>query len=215
MTDERDDAKADEFFTHPLPDLDELNEDEQCKETYAWAGLALYFAQVFEQGMIHTVYVAQIVNGTMLDEFATADEFHAKVDRQTAGTILRRVRQHVPMTPGLEELCDDALRLRNFLAHSFFSERSELPFSQEGRKLMLEELRSMITTFRRADKELEVLMIAMHEQLGLKRSTVERIFEELRAEVAKGTSVRSSREIVDEVMAETNPRWTRDHSPRY
>jgi hypothetical protein len=122
-----------EFEPHPVPDLDELDDDEQAREVYARAGLALYYAQVFEQGMIHTVYARQIVNGTITAEFNTADAFHRVVDSQTAGTILARLRRHLSLDPELDAMCTEALRLRNFLAHHFFSERSELFFSQQGR----------------------------------------------------------------------------------
>jgi hypothetical protein len=197
-----------DFEPHPVPDLGELDENEQAREIYARAGLALYYAQVFEQGMIHTVYAGQIVNGTIASEFNTAEAFHRVVDSQTAGAILVRLRRHLDLAPELDAVCVEALRLRNFLAHHFFSERSELFFNQEGRRLMLDELQTMIRTFGQADRRLEVLMIEMHERIGLKRETVERIVQALADESRPGG--RTSAEVVDEMMRDAHPTWTRD-----
>ena len=97
-----------------LPDLDDMDEAEQKREVYAWAGLALYFAQVFEQSMIHASYVAQIADGTLAAKFASADDFHALVDRQTAGTLIHRVFKHTAISLEAAELCAECVVKRKF-----------------------------------------------------------------------------------------------------
>lgn len=197
-----------EFEPHPVPDLDALDEAEQTREVYAWAGLALYYAQVFEQGMIHTVYAGQIVNGTITAEFNTADAFRRVVDSQTAGTILKRLKQHVTLDTESDDMCAEALRLRNFLAHHFFSDRSELFFSQQGRRLMLEELRAMTQVFGQVDRHLQAVMIDMHERVGLRRETFDKVFQAMKTAAETGGQL--SDEAIDEIMREAHPTWTRD-----
>lgn len=47
----RDSMLGDEDQMRPVPDLTVMDEDDQHREIYAWAGLALHYAQVFEQGI--------------------------------------------------------------------------------------------------------------------------------------------------------------------
>ena len=136
------------------PDLNDMDENEQAHEVYAWAGLALYYGQVFEQGLIHTLYAGQVVDGSLLKTFGTLEKFDAIVDKQTAGALIRRLRQHVMTETHVDDTCDEALRRRNFVVHHFFSERSELFARQDGRQLMIEELRQDIIAFRKADEQL-------------------------------------------------------------
>src|SRR5664280_2288143 len=64
-----------ESVIHEPPHLTEFDEEEQDREVYAWAGLALYWAQVFEQGLIHALYACQVVDGTLAQNFSSADDF--------------------------------------------------------------------------------------------------------------------------------------------
>jgi hypothetical protein len=82
---------------HDPPDLAEMDEEDQAKEIYTWAGLALYYAQVFEQGVIHAMYAARVVDGSLAGQFQSADEFHALVDRLMLGKLLNALREHFPL----------------------------------------------------------------------------------------------------------------------
>jgi hypothetical protein len=41
-----------------------MGEADQNKEVHGWAGLAFYFAQIFEQGLIHGLYAVRVVDGS-------------------------------------------------------------------------------------------------------------------------------------------------------
>ena len=47
-----------------FPDLRSMGEADQNKEVHGWAGLAFYFAQIFEQGLIHVLYAVRVVHGS-------------------------------------------------------------------------------------------------------------------------------------------------------
>ena len=194
-----------EVFRLELPDLDEMDEAEQNREVYAGAGLALYFAQVFEQGMIHAVYLAQIANGTLAMEFSSADAFHEVVDKQTAGAIIKRVFKHAALSAEVADHCAECVEKRNFLAHRFFSERSELFFHPGGRRLMLEELRVMIETFQCADAELEAVMFGYGEKINFTPDLVQQLMRAI-SEEAHPVG-RNPQEVVDEIIRRTRPEW--------
>lgn len=197
---------GDEDEMRPVPDLTVMDDEEQHREVYAWAGLALYYAQVFEQGMIHAAYVAQIENNTLVREFTSAEDFQGVVDRQTAGKIIRRVREHVTLSPELEAICLACVDRRNFLAHRFFSERSDSFARREGRQQMLEELREMIVGFQTADAGLERAMFEHGKAINFTPTLVRRIFEPLKAELESG-STRDPKEVTLEVLRQERPEW--------
>lgn len=183
---------------HEPPDLADLDEDDQCREVYAWAGLAMYFAQVFEQSVIHTTYAARVVDGTLVQEFSSADDYYEMTASKPLGPLLARLRNHVELPADIDAHCSDAHRLRNFLIHHFFSDRIELFGHQDGRQLMLGELHGSIQAFAQADKELEQVMFRLGERFGLTRDVVNTLFTELHENWAPGG--RSQAEIVAETM---------------
>ncbi|MGH9043723.1 MAG: hypothetical protein ACRDVP_02595 [Acidimicrobiales bacterium] len=202
----RDMMSSKEDGMRPAPDLTVMDDDDQHREVYAWAGLALYYAQVLEQGMIHAAYVAQIDDKTLVKGFTSAEEFQEVVDRQTAGKIIRRVREHVALSPELEAICLACVDRRNFLTHHFFSERSDLFARLEDRQLMLEELREMIVGFQTADAGLERAMFEHGEAINFTPTLVRRIYETRKAELESG-SARAPEEVMLEVLRRERPEW--------
>lgn len=183
-----------------------MDDEDQHRDVFAWAGLALYYAEVFEQAMIGAAYVAQIENRTPVREFTSAEDFCGVVDRQTAGKIICRVREHVALSPELEAICLAYVDRRNFLAHHFFSERSDSFARLEGRQQMLEELREMIVGFLTADSGLERVMFEHGKAINLTPTLVRRIFEAWKAELESG-SARDPKEVVLEVLRRERPEW--------
>jgi hypothetical protein len=59
-----------------MPDLSGIDLSDQCREVYAWAGLALYLAQVFEHRVVNLMYVVQRADGGLQAEFGNDDEFY-------------------------------------------------------------------------------------------------------------------------------------------
>ena len=125
---------------HDPPDLATMDEDDQHREVYAWAGLALYEAQVFEQGVTNVLFAARLVDRSIVDEFATADEFYARQESKPLGPVLQALRRHLPLDQSIDARCGEAHRLRNFLVHRFFAERIELFATVDGRQTLLAEL---------------------------------------------------------------------------
>lgn len=165
---------------HEPPDLALLDEDDQHREVYAWAGLALYYAQVFEQAVINVIYAAQLADGTLAAAFRSSDEFFTTHGDQTLGRLLAALRQHLSLPEDVGRQCSEALRRRNFLVHHFFAERVELFVHEQGRQLLLAELHAAITIFRQGDQELENVMFCIGRRWGITREAVAHELEALR-----------------------------------
>lgn len=161
---------------HEPPDLDELDVDEQHREVYAWAGLALYMAQVVEHGLVNVLFLARLSDPKLPLDYATADDFFEVHFRQVMGRLVTAIRTHVGAPADLDSMLDSALRLRNFIVHQFFRERIELFCHQEGRQLMLDELVDAVRQLRALDRRLDDLVLHLGAPYGI---TADRIAEEV------------------------------------
>lgn len=152
---------------HRPPDLNDLSEDEQVREVYAWAGLALYQAQVVEYAIINVRVIARQVDPEQWMDPGSVDQFVESGFRQMMGRLAQALQQDVDLPQDLVDRLTEALRLRNFLVHSFFRERVELFCTQHGRKLMLDELAKIAESLSAADDELEQLLVQVGAPAGL------------------------------------------------
>ena len=151
-----------------------MEADAQHREVYAWAGLALYEAQVFEQGVTNVLFAARLLDRSIVDEFATADEFYAKQESKPLGPVLQALRRHLPLDHSVDACCSEAHHQRNFLVHRFFAERIELFATDEGRQLLLAELHGAVLAFRAADDGLQSLFFELGKQFGLTPELVQK-----------------------------------------
>ncbi len=147
-------------------DLSALDEREQHHEVYAWAGLALYFAQVLEQAVLTLLFIARMANAT-ITEFASADEFFGKHERKTLGALLDDVGKHVDLPSDLRQQAVSALARRNLVAHRYFSERLESLLTCDGRQTVVNELAESCGLFRDVADSLAELTFRFGERFGL------------------------------------------------
>jgi hypothetical protein len=181
-----------------VPNLNDFEDWEQKREVFAWAGRAIYYAQVFEQSVVNTLYIGQLIDGSLATNFSSADEFHAVIEKQTAGQVTKQLRRHLELSHELDVTLTNALNRRNFLAHRFFVERVELFMHQEGRQLMLGELHQAIQLFVDADRQLEAVMFSHSEKFGLTSELAVKMVNALMAEAGPGG--RSAAAIAEEIM---------------
>jgi hypothetical protein len=165
------------------PDLSLMDENSQSRECHAWAGLALYEAQVLEQGVLNLLFAARVAGGSLAREFASADSFFGVHGGKTLGQLLNRGKNHVPINQDANDKCVLALRTRNFLVHAFFVERIELFFTFEGRTQAVGELHDMAQLFQAADSLLADLMLRVARRFGLTEAQIDREFQALKAEI--------------------------------
>ncbi len=120
--------------------VSEYDEDEHVKEVYARFGLAVYYAQVLEHGLVNALVVLDLIpNRRHLarsrDEWGT--QFDAFTDRHfeaTMGRLMKNLRAVTQVHADLEKLLQDVLNRRNWLVHDFFRERATEFMSALGRE---------------------------------------------------------------------------------
>jgi len=173
---------------HDLPDLSEMDESDQNREVYAWVGLALYYAQVLEEGVLGLIFAVRATDGTLRRDFETADDFFDAHASKTLGQMLNDMRQRVDLPAGIEDDTRAALAKRNFLVHHFFKDRIELVFTVAGRRQVIQELHEAVELFVLADEQLTALMFTHGQHIGLTPEAVEREFAEWRQRAASWRS---------------------------
>lgn len=156
----------------PEPDYDDP------KELYAFFGLAFYKAQVLEQGVVN---LAVALNAQGKERVTAGDvlDLYEKYERKTFGNVLRAARQLFTFPPSIEDDLEKALNYRNYLAHAFFAEHSEDALHEEGRRRMIDELRTILEFIARVDAEFDSVWMSAWHPLGITKDCFERKFKEI------------------------------------
>ena len=166
---------AEEEFEIPVP------ESFEEKETYAFAGLAFYWAQVLEHGALNLAVVLSLPEiGAVTQELF--EELFENLSRKTLGQLIKAAKTELTVNAETESMIADALETRNKLIHRFFRDHAEDFISEAGRKIMIEELSAMVLRFKEADAAIEALCIPLWEKYGVDETFINR---EMKAMVAR------------------------------
>ncbi|MCF2950498.1 hypothetical protein L0668_20505 [Paraglaciecola aquimarina] len=161
---------------------------EQCKEVYAYFGLTIYSAQCLEQAMIHLI--------VFLDHFPKAvpgfsttekwekdfDKFFDGESQRTLGQLLGRLQKLGIPCEELKIKLKEALKKRNWLAHSYFSERAMEFMSEDGRNQMIAELEESAEYFKSVDEEVSSIFYKIAETYGLTEDVFKNIMDDMLVE---------------------------------
>jgi hypothetical protein len=162
----------------PIPDFDDP------KEVYAFFGLAMYNANLVEASLINLA-VALNLNKTKV---ITQDVFEAtfgEMEAKTLGQLLKATRKLAAIPSELEPVLEETLNKRNFLTHSFFRVNAEEIIHEAGKRAMIEELRSMIGLFIRADALLTPVYMSLWEKYGLTEEFIQSELKRAYADIEK------------------------------
>jgi hypothetical protein len=165
--------------------MDESNLTEISNEPYTQFGLAMYHAQVLEYGIVNAIGAYNLSAQREQRQQVTASDIEglwAKAFKGVLGTLIAKLRVTVDIPPPLEDQLDEALRIRNWLAHGYFRDRMfDLP-SVEGRNKMVQELKEAVRLFAAVDGDLELLVKPVWTKLDV---TDEKVRAEHSANMAK------------------------------
>lgn len=162
-----------------------MDDDEQHKDVFAHFGLALYFAQVLEHGLVNALVVVdhlpkELRRRTSQEAWEEGvDAFMDKHFLNPMGRLIRRLEGVWKAPDGIEEVLHQALERRNWLAHDYFRERATDWFSADGRKRMIDELVSCQELFRNADKALEQAIQPLRDRYGITEEAIQAAWTEL------------------------------------
>jgi hypothetical protein len=164
---------------------------EQVKEVYARFGLAVYFAQVLEHGIVNALVILDLIP-TRRHLARSADEWGSEVDafmdrhfQAPMGRMMRNLRDITHVDDDLEQLLNEALRKRNWLVHHFFRERAAEFMSSPGREQMISEVDGCRDLFQTADKRLEAVVVPLRGKAGLTDELFAREYERMQKEARR------------------------------
>jgi len=151
---------------------DNLSHDsKQIREVYARYGLAMYQAQCVERQI-------GIIIATLNPEFfqETPDSrgcIFEKEFKKTLGNMVEIMRKKMVLDSKFEKRLQDALELRNWLAHNYFWERAILFLNSDGREIMIEELQSTADNLAEIDCDLNYVTDEWLSKVGMSKETIE------------------------------------------
>jgi hypothetical protein len=160
----------------------ELDESDHCKEVYAHAGLALYFAQVLEHSVVNAMLFARMPEYDKVTR-AEIDAFLAQQFEKPLGAMLKVMRHYVTVPADVDGLLSEALSKRNWLAHEFFREFAEPFMNAKGRDEMLAWLEDAESVFQRATKALDALTNHIREKYGITNEAVAKVVAEVQTDL--------------------------------
>lgn len=145
---------------------------EDPKEVYAFFGLAMYNANLVEASLINLAVVLHLdrVNVITKEVFEAA---FGKMESKTLGQLLKATRALAPVPEEVEPVLNETLANRNYLAHNFFREYAEEFIHPSGKRLMIEELCSMIELFKNADELVTTIYMSLWEKYGVTESFIQ------------------------------------------
>ncbi len=140
---------------HPNGHEATMTEEEQNREVYAHAGLALQMAQILEHAIVSSMIVLDLVPRSK-GKVVTVDEWYQRHDayqemqfEKTLGRLVGAVREVATMNDQLVADLQQCTRKRNYLAHHFFRVQAEAFMNEPGRRKMISELNDIQALFER------------------------------------------------------------------
>lgn len=150
-----------------------------AREVYATYGLAMFHAQVLENGIINLILWSGVSDRAYLSTEQT-DSAISELLTKTMGTIKKLLITRRADIAHLEGELAKAVSLRNFLAHQYFRERSAAGMVDEGRRRMLAELQEAVAFFQAVDALLEPLTMKLVRARGISDQQMAETMDEVR-----------------------------------
>jgi hypothetical protein len=106
---------------------------------------------------------------------------------KTLGQLIRKLSGVATVPSNLASKLENALRLRNWLAHHYFRQRATEWVSREGRDQMISELKECRKSFVEADRLLDATFKPVREKYGF---TDERLHQEYQKYIAEAKGIK-------------------------
>lgn len=160
----------------PTPDLDDP------KEIYAFAGLALYQANLVEASLINLGVVLKLEQVQAITR-QLFDSIFQNLEAKTLGQLLKATRSLITVPSEVDSVLSKTLEERNFLIHNFFRYHAGDIINDKGQALMIDRLRSMIGLFQEADSLVTPIYLSLWEKYGVNESFIQRELADMEAEI--------------------------------
>jgi len=155
---------------------------EHRKKVFANFGLAMYRAQCAEQSIMQL-----LVFFDFFDKRAETDEsteqwekgFDKSTSREITDRLIQAMNELRVLDKEIEELLILALKKKDWLAHTYFYDRSLDFTGEKGRNKMIEELDDAVSLFNEVEETLNPITKELCEKYGLTQDVVEGIKYEM------------------------------------
>lgn len=97
-----------------IPEIDNCCE----KETYAFFGLAAYWAQVLEHSALNLAIVLNLPGASLMSQ-EIFDNVYSSLTKKTFGQLLKASKSVLNISEADESYLSEALELRNILIHHY------------------------------------------------------------------------------------------------
>ena len=164
---------------------------QQGREVFARFGLAIFYAQCLEQQL--GLMLASMYNSDFF-EFppGSRDEFYDRELAKTLGRMASDLKNTVDISSTLSDRLQDAVKIRNWLAHDYFAQRAREITLLKGREKMISELQEKADFFEALDREFTEIMYKWLNLHGISKEDIETEKKKfLRGENRDWTSQRS------------------------
>jgi hypothetical protein len=160
------------------------DESNQARDTYAYYGLAMYTAQVFEHEVVNLLVLARIARAQEIAERILADPWERRF-RDTLGELFKRLKPFVAHDQQLADDIAEGVRVRNRLAHSYWREHAEDALSVRGRDEMIAELINIKDMFEDLDERVTRVSQPFRESVGVTDEKVQQLYEATMKRIAE------------------------------
>lgn len=133
-----------------------------ARQVFAHFGLAMYWAQAVEYG----IAVLAVAIGRRDGLSTSLDEDFAVMFRKTMGQARNELLRRRPDLAAFEDKLRQAVKLRNFLAHGYFRQRSAAFMTTEGQEAMIRELQVATEFLENVNVEFETLELEIARAMG-------------------------------------------------
>lgn len=167
----------------PAADSEELR-----KDVFAHYGAAMYYAQCIERSMMLIIMFldhypdAMAKTKSRKDWEIGIDVFWDQATKQTMGRLIGKLDQLDFPTDDLLKNLRAALKVRNFVAHQYFSERAVEITYDAGCRSMIHELQEYQSQFQEIEVEFNKVVDELALSYGLSDEIRKKLTEDLRNE---------------------------------
>ena len=154
------------------------SDSEQIKDVFAHFGLAIFQAQALERQLAITLATKYGPGPTRISR----EEFDSILEglfSRTLGRLVNEMRKLANLSDDEVDQLQEALKKRNWLAHSYFWERAVDFLSESGRNVMIGELQEAACSFETLDELFKTRTLEWGESVGLTQQDLGREMERL------------------------------------
>ena len=155
--------------------LDE--ESESYRDVYAYYGLAMYYAQVLEHGIVNALAIFTLTPSENIHNKETwekiVNDFYKNEFEKTMGKIIKEIVANESVNESVIGALNNSLKVRNHLAHDFFKEHAASFANKKGRQSMIDKLNEYKDLFISTDLEFSAITQEKRNLYGISDLMIE------------------------------------------